>query len=579
MDESRTIRLSVAGRAAGPMTWSQRLMWQDRQQHAEEDHVFNLGEIVRLTRELPLEPVLAALEQLVLRHEALRSHFYLGPAGQPVQEVPAGGTVRVVVAAGAEVDVVQAELAERLRGEIFDLEGRELPVRFGVVTGESGLPHAIVAVFSHLAVDLAGVWQACAELRELLGEEQEPARSNATVLQPLDRAAFETSRVGLRLSDQALRHLRKQLSEAPQTPVPFAPGPADRPRYRRMEMRSPALTTALRVIAQRLKVTTSSVLLSGIAVVLGAVSGGDRVLLRLILGNRGFPDLRDYVGVAISNGYVCADLGAATFDELVRATASRNMVAQARSQCDPVRREEIVQEVGSARGLDFELSALFTDLRWADHSEPVETSAEDLAALREKTEVAWVGGWERMNASLFFHTFAEAESEPVCLLVDTAFVPVDRVEAVLRGLESTVVAAAVSGSAPLTSAAGLTTIAAPERGDDWLLLDHCWTRIADVTDVLARAEPAATGQVRVERDADGRQVLTAYVVPDGSAEVTPAGLHRAVLRELATCRTAKAPDEYVVCRAIDRRSLPADLRELPVVRRGSGRGEQSCGTT
>jgi hypothetical protein len=561
------IRFTVVGRGPGPLTWSQLLIWRDCEWLGAESHYYNLSFVIPVASGKRLEDVLAALREIVLRHEVLRSRIRVDAHGAPTQECPSTGEMEVAVAAASDGrwPQLQADVLKRLKSRAFCFP-QEWPIRFAVVSDEAG-PRSVVAVLSHVAVDGGAVRLLKAQLTELI-DASERAAAHPVPPQPLDRAAFEASPAGRRMSEAALAVMRRQLMAAPQTPLPIVAGQPGHPRFQRLGMRSPALTAAMRLVANRLEVSSSAVLMAGVALVLGVVGGNDRVLLKLILGNRGFPDLRDMVGVAVSNGYQLLHLGGASFNDFVRATAGGSLRTYARSQCDPADRERLIAAVGEERGVALDLSAYFNDFRQGD-VQPAGVAADQLSAMRADTELEWVGGWEKQDASFFFHVLPGEEIEPVFLMVDTQLIARDQVSRLLLALETIIVRAAC-GDLSITDAAGVAGLAPPRREDGWAHLDHCWIRPMDVAAVVCAAVPVARAQVMVEEATDGGPRLTAYVLTD-DADLTPADVHREVLAHLPGHRTAKAPDWYVLCEPAASAAADEDLTALAIRREGRGR--------
>lgn len=293
------------------------------------------------------------------------------------------------------------------------------------------------------------------ELAEAMSGPVPPASWAVPAPQPLDRAAHEQSAAGQRLSARSLERLERQLRTMPQT---MFPGPRLTPgahRFKRLEMRSPALTEALRRIAGRDGTTTSNVLLAATALMLGVFTGHRRVAFKTILGNRSFPDLKRIVSSAVSNGLVCADLADGTFTGLVHSVAQATRADLLRSQCDPAERERLTARVNDERGVHLDLSSFFNDIRvfMGERSAGPDDSA-DLDALASRTRLAWIGEWDRQDAKFFFHARTLGDCDHVYAMIDTAFMPAESAERLMRGLERVLITSA-GADLPLSELRGL----------------------------------------------------------------------------------------------------------------------------
>jgi hypothetical protein len=564
MESTVEITFTAPGRPAGPLTWSQRLLWFDTLRAGEDAPYFNVFLPVPVPPGCGLDDVLAALTALVVRHEVLRSRFYAGPDGEPYQEVRSSGAIAVTVADGTPDRLRQLadEYRQRLESVPFRFPA-ELPIRVCVLTTD-GQPAVVLLVVSHTAIDAAAAGILRNRLTRLLtGRSDEPVDDR----QPLDRAGFERSPAGRRLSGQTLAFLDRLWSTAPHTLYPVPRGTPDQPRFWRMMMRSPALTAALRIVAARARVSSSDVLMAAVATVIGRLTGNGHVLLRLILSNRGYRDLQRLVCPVVGNGYVLLDVDRGSFQDLLRATARASLRAQTRSQCDPVDRDRLLAAVNDARGIHLDLSVYFNDSRYDDTG--TRPSGEDLDLLRQRTELSWDGRWDSLDATFFVLASTESGCDRVHIMVDTTVVPRDRVAGVLRQLEDLVIRAARADLATVDPGS-LTDIVPPHRDRRWHLVDNCWVHLDAATAAVRAAVPGVPVAVHLDTDG-GAPRLVAHVAA-GAGVPDPAGLHRAVLRVLPAHPAAIAPAEYVVHAAAPERTDLVDAwRTVPVVARSSGR--------
>ncbi|WUS99719.1 condensation domain-containing protein [Streptomyces sp. NBC_00708] len=512
-----SLAFSGPARGPGPLMWAQRLLWNDCQWMGQEAHYFNMALSVPVPDGLSHEEVMDALSRVVHRHEAFRSRITLAADGEPLQEVFASGSLPVLLAEASEetVDEVAARCREELSGRSFDLLD-DWPARLCVVSVRRA-PARVVMVLSHVFADGGATRVLSEELSGLM----RGTSWTAPAPQPLERAAHERSAAGQRLSARSLERLEQQLRTIPQTMFPGPQLPPDQARFRRIEMRSPALTEALRRISGRDGSTTSNVLLAATALMLGVFTGNRRVAFKTILGNRSFPDLKRIVSSAVSNGMVCADLADGTFTGLVHSVAGATRADLLRSQCDPVERDRLMARVDRERGVRLDLSSFFNDIRvfMGDRAAGPDDDA-DLESLARGTRLEWIGAWDRQDAKFFFHARTLGDCDHVYAMVDTAFMPAQSAELLMRGLEKVLVRAA-GADLPLSE---LRRILAdegcrpPARGADWALVDHCWIHLPDVVSMLSEALPGRRVEAAVTEGADG-PVLSARVFCDEPVDV------------------------------------------------------------
>ncbi|MFI5721543.1 condensation domain-containing protein [Streptomyces cyaneofuscatus] len=541
------IDFSATARPPGPLMWGQRLLWNDSRWMGEKDHYFNMIVTVPVPPGHRTADVLDCLRQLVHRHEALRSRVVVTPDGEPLQEVASSGAIDVLLAEAAaeKVDEVAAECRAELFGRSFRLAD-EWPVRPCVVSVR-GEPVRVTLVLSHVFADAGATAVLAEELTGLLAGTEVGELPGQPPAQPLDRAGHENSPAGRKLSENGLRRLEKQLRSIPQTMFPGPVLDPDPYRFRRMEMRSPALTEALLRIADREKASTSTVLLATVALVLATATGHRTAVFKTVLGNRAFPGLERLVSNTLSNGVVPVEIRNVTFAELVNAVGRVTMGNLLRSQCDPTERDAVTARVSHRRGVHVDLSVFFNDTRdITGGREPRMRPEADLEALSATTRTSWVGEWERQDAKFFFHTRSDADCDPVYAMVDTAYLPSASVDALLRGVERVAVRAA-EADRPVCRLQGLLAkhgLNAPVRGPDWMLVDHCWIRLSDVEAALAAALPEWPSEVTVTDGEDG-PALTARVTC-GDPSVSPQDVHRAVAAVLPDFPAAMAPSGYVI---------------------------------
>jgi hypothetical protein len=180
------------------------------------------------------------------------------------------------------------------------------------------------------------------------------------------------------------------------------------------------------------------------------------------------------------------------------------------------------------------------------------------------------------------------------LTTDSGRVPRADIEALLRGVERLLVAAAVD-DVSMDRVAEITGACPSVRDDGWLLVDSCWIELAEAQRLLDDALPAcgarifpvpgagtSAGHSAGHSAGDGDEVgLVAYLTP-GAGVRTPAQAHAACMTALRGSGraeppdgvrfTAMAPARYVICDSAP--GDPCDLaawRRRRVLAEGTGR--------
>ncbi|MFD0415214.1 amino acid adenylation domain-containing protein [Streptomyces sp. NPDC127108] len=319
-----------------PLSYAQRRLWFiDRFEGPSA--TYNTPFPLRLTGTLDTAAFEAAVNDVVTRHESLRTLIIDDSEGVPFQKVlPAADVhidVPVVDVAPDALDDAMAEAA----GYSFDLAG-EVPTRATVFRcGEDEF--VLLLLFHHIVSDgvsmgplsrdlaaaytarLAGAAPAWPELpvqyvdytlwqRELLGAEDDPD-------------SVQSGQVD---------YWREELAGVPQ-PLRL---PTDRPRPPAASHRGATVEFALdrdvmdavEELARRRGATASMVLQSALTVLLHGLGGGDDITIGAPIANRTDELLADLVGFFVNTWVLRADLsGNPTFEDLLDQARDKSLAA------------------------------------------------------------------------------------------------------------------------------------------------------------------------------------------------------------------------------------------------------------
>ena len=429
-----SISLAVRGEVCGPMplAWGQSAIWTAIGRYVPNDHYFNFARVLVLpdkVRPAPVGRVVAALESLVSRHSSLRTRIVPGDSGTVWQLADGEGRMPVVI--GEDAD----SLAAQLSGPRFDYTC-EYPLRVGLVVEGGGAVKAVVLAFCHLAADGHGADIVVRDLRlALLGRTgPEPGSVAETV-------AHQRSERGRAQSDAVVKFWVDTYRRMPVSMFPTRRAEPQEVRYWVARLTSPALELACQALAERHRVSTTAVLMAATASVVCADGGQPIAVILPIVSNRFAPEHRDLVTTLSQEGlFVLDTCQAGSFGELVVRAWQASLRAYRVGLCDPDALEAALARVSQERGETVHPYCCFNDMRLAEQARRAVT-ADEVRAAKPLTALEWAPPQARVNCRFCVHVTREGEALVVKLTGDTAYLPPDRLMAMLSTLEGTVVGA------------------------------------------------------------------------------------------------------------------------------------------
>lgn len=303
------------------------------------DPIHNVVTAVTLTGPLDSSALRRSLDDIVTRHEALRTRIVAGPDG-PAQrvEAPGGWPLETVDLRGGE----PAGRPGRLRA-LVEEEGRR-PFRIDAEPMVRGLlarlgddEHALVLTIHHLVTDN---WSYGVLVRDLTEFYTAHTTGRAPALPVLDVqypdvAAWQRRQLAAGALDTHLEHWRRTLHDLPPaltlqpTPGETGPDPGATGPTRAFRV-DPAVTGQLRQLAQAEGASIFMVLLAAYQLLLAAFSGRDDVPVGFPEAGRERPETADLIGWFVNPLVVRADLTAtSTFRELLGQVRDRTLSAYA----------------------------------------------------------------------------------------------------------------------------------------------------------------------------------------------------------------------------------------------------------
>jgi len=311
-----------AGGGSAPLSFTQERIWF--QDQVEKGGVaYNLMTAVRLRGPLDPAAVSRSADEIVRRHEALRTFFSV-EQGVPVQMVapPRRGWVRWVDLGGlAERDAEVRRLAAAEVHRPFDLTSGPLVRLTAVRLGAE--EHVLVLTVHHIVSD---GWSLGVFVRELAALYPaflagRPSPLPELPLQYGDFARWQREWLTGEILAAQLGYWRDRLAGSPRLlrlPVDHPRAPVQSSRGATRAWRLPAAATgSLRAFCRGEGLTLFMGLLSAFKALLRAVSGQDDIVVGTDVANRGRRELEGLVGFFVNSLVLRTDLGGdPTFREL-----------------------------------------------------------------------------------------------------------------------------------------------------------------------------------------------------------------------------------------------------------------------
>gem|GEM_PF-1294727 len=297
-----------------PLSPAQRGLWAVSGQ-AGGSVAYNVPYVTRLTGALDVAALARSLEEVVRRHESLRTTFHLEDDG-PIQRIhpPAALDLPVDDLGDVPPGAREAELARRVDREVhqaFDLERGPL-VRVRLIR-LAAAEHVLCVVVHHIVGD---GWSLAVLTREVNALYAAFVTGAASPLPPLplqyaDFGRWHAERLAGGAAERHLEHWRRTLADVPPLQLP-----TDRPRPHAAAFRGEllvhaldaSLTEALRAAARCEGVSLHDVLFAAFQVVLARVSGQvDFAVASGTLGRR-HPMLEPLIGHFFNIAMIRSDL-------------------------------------------------------------------------------------------------------------------------------------------------------------------------------------------------------------------------------------------------------------------------------
>ena len=339
-----------------PLSFAQQRLWFLHQLEPESVQ-FNTARAIHIRNALNVAGLHWALEQIVERHEAIRTVFTT-VAGEPQQHILSEWSVELPVIDLIDVSSEKkaAQIQHYFQAEAqrpFDLS-RDLMMRVTLLQ-HSPTDHTLIMVKHHIASD---AWSAGLFNRELATLYNAYVSKETAMLPPLsiqyaDYAIWQRRCLAEGGLAQQIAYWQQKLANSP----PQLALPADRPRptmpsYRGAEqivLFSSHLRDAVKALARQAEATPFMVLVAAFQLLLGRLSGQKDVLLGTPVAGRTRTETENLIGFFLNNLVLRTDLsGNPSFLALLRQVRQMALAAYANQD---VPFEKVVEELHLERDM------------------------------------------------------------------------------------------------------------------------------------------------------------------------------------------------------------------------------------
>jgi amino acid adenylation domain-containing protein/non-ribosomal peptide synthase protein (TIGR01720 family) len=340
-----------------PLSFAQQRMWFLNQLEPDNPS-YNIPVAVRLIGKLNITALAETLSEIVSRHEVLRT-IIPTVNGQPVQVILTAQPIRLQVEdlSALNEGERQAEVERRTReeaGRAFHLSvGPLLRVRLLRLGQEE---HVVLLTMHHIVSDGWSMGVLIKEVASLYASRSlgEDATLSELPIQYADYAIWQRNWLQGDLLEKQLTYWRQQLGAAP----PILQLPTDYPRPAILRFRgaseplvlSPGITTALKEISRRERVTLFMTVLASWQTLLSRYTGQDDIIVGMPISNRTRTEIEGLIGLFANTVVMRTDIsGDDSFTELLSRVREVCLSAYAHQD---VPFEKLVDELQPERALN-----------------------------------------------------------------------------------------------------------------------------------------------------------------------------------------------------------------------------------
>lgn len=355
--ESSRIPLSRTPRdQRNSLSFSQERLWFLDQMEPQSAS-YNVPSAVRLTGEFNKDALQGSLDEIVRRHEVLRTTF-VEKGGRPVQVIHPAEKVHI-----RQIDLADKPDSER-QAEAKELLSEESRKPFNLTTGPlvralmlrlREQEHILMITLHHIVYD---GWSRGVFFRELsvlyeVFSRGKPSPLPDLPIQYADYAVWQRQWLQGEILEKQLEYWKQKLEGAP----PVLELPMDRPRpavqtyqgARETLVLTAELVEGLKALSQRENMTLFMTLLAAFKVLLYRYTGSEDIVIGTPIANRTRVEIEDLIGFFVNTLVLRTDLsGEPTFRELLGRVRETTLGAYSHQDL-PF--EKLVEELKPERSL------------------------------------------------------------------------------------------------------------------------------------------------------------------------------------------------------------------------------------
>ena len=307
-----------------PLSFAQERLWF-LDQFEPNSSIYNLANGIRIKGTLSVGALEQSLNEIVRRHEALRTNFSM-VEGQPIQVISSSFTLPLPILdlsnlSEAEREAEAQRLADEESHRPFDLARGPLLRSKLLRLGDDD--HILLITMHHIVTD---GWSLRVFFRELsilyeAFSKGKPVPLTELPIQYVDYAVWQRDWLKGEILDTQLSYWKKQLKNIPTLQLP-----TDRPRPAVQSflgashplVLSQDLTEKLRSLTRNEGVTLFMALLAAFQVLLHRLTGQEDIVVGSPIAGRNRPDVEGLIGFFLNTLVLSTDLsGNPTFKELL----------------------------------------------------------------------------------------------------------------------------------------------------------------------------------------------------------------------------------------------------------------------